>query len=55
MKSRGREIGCYNYRVALKFDRQLDNAAAELPVKFHGDWKSIKPNLVASKLHEILS
>ena len=33
-KSRSREIGCYNYRIALKFDRHLGSAAAEMPVKF---------------------
>ena len=28
-KSRSREIGCYNERIALKFDRHLPSAAAE--------------------------
>ena len=28
--------------------------AAEVPVKFQSDWKSLNPNLVASRLHEIL-
>ena len=54
VKSRSREIGCYNDRIALKFDRHLNSVAAELPVKFQGDWKSIIPNLAASKLREIL-
>ena len=26
----------------------------EEPVKFQSDWKSLNPNLVASRLHEIL-
>ena len=51
---RSREIGCYNDRVALKFCRHPDKAAAEIPVKFQSDWKSVKPNLMASKLQEIL-
>ena len=29
-------------------------AAAVVPVKFQSDWKSLNPNLVASRLHEIL-
>ena len=34
MKSRSTEIGCYNDRIALKFDRHLSNAAVVVPVKF---------------------
>ena len=34
IKSRSRDIWCYNDRNALKFDRHLDSAAAEVPVKF---------------------
>ena len=30
------QIGCYDDRIALKFDRHLGNAAAEVPVKFLG-------------------
>ena len=52
-KSRSREIGCYDYRTALKFDRHLGSAAAEGPVKFQSDWKSLNPNLAISSLHEI--
>ena len=33
-KSRSREFGCYNDCIALKFDKHLDSAAAEVPVKF---------------------
>ena len=29
-------------------------AAAEVPAKFQSDWKSLNPNLAASRLHEIL-
>ena len=31
VKSRSREIGCYNDSIALKFDRHLDSAAVEVP------------------------
>ena len=54
MKSPSREIGCYNDRIALKFDMHLGSAAAEVPVKLHSDWKSLIPNLAASRLHEVL-
>ena len=53
-KSRKSEIKCYNYRIALKFDRHLGSAAAEVPVKFQSDWKNLNPNLAASRLREIL-
>ena len=43
-KSRSREIGCYDDRIALKFDRYIDGAAGEDPVKF----------LAASRFHKIL-
>ena len=29
VKSRSREIGCFNYHIALKFDRHLDSATTE--------------------------
>ena len=54
VKSRTREIGCYNDRIALKFDRHLGSGAAEVPVKFQIVWKSLNPNLAASRLREIL-
>ena len=54
MKSRSCEIECYNDRFALKFDRHLGSVAAEVPVKFQSNWKSLNPNLAASRLHEIL-
>ena len=34
VKSRSREIECYNDRFALKFDRHLGSVAAEVLVKF---------------------
>ena len=49
MKSRSRESGCFNDRVALKFDRHLDSPAAEVHAKFQSDWKSLNPNLAASR------
>ena len=54
VKSRSREIRCYNHRIDLKIDMHLDSTVAEVPVKFHSDWKSLNPNRVASRLHEIL-
>ena len=51
MKSRSREIGCYNDRVTLIFDRHPDSAAAKGPDKFRGEWKSWNPNLAALRLH----
>ena len=37
MKSRSREIGRLNYRIAMKFDRHISSSAAEVPVKFQSD------------------
>ena len=48
MNSRIDEIGCYNGRIAQKFDRHFGSAAAEEPVKFQSDWKNINPNPTAS-------
>ena len=53
-KSRSREIGCCNGRNAPNFHRHFGNAAVGVPVKFQSDWKSLNPNLAASRLHEIL-
>ena len=39
LKTRGREIVCYNDRITLQFDRHLDSAATAVPVKFQSDWK----------------
>ena len=54
VKSRRHEIKCYNDHIGLKFDRHLGSAAAEVLVKFQSDWKSLNPNPVASRLHEVL-
>ena len=54
VKSWSHKIGCYNAFVALEFGRHLGSAAAEVPDKFQSDLKSLKPNLAASRLHEIL-
>ena len=54
VKSGRREIGCYNDRNTLKFDRHLGSAAVEEPVKSESDWEILNPNLAASRLHEIL-
>ena len=51
-KSRNRKIGCYNVRIILKCDRQRGNAAADVPVKFQSDWKSININRAALRLHK---
>ena len=51
VKPRSRQIGCYNDRIALKFDRHLGSAADEVPGKFQRDRKSLNSNLAASKLH----
>ena len=52
--SQSHEIGCYKNHIALKFDRQLDSAAAEMSVKFQSHWKSPNANLAVSRLHEVL-
>ena len=49
--TQGRRKGrrCYNDRIALKLDRHLGRAAAEVTVKFKSDWKSLNLNLAASR------
>ena len=54
VKFRSREIGCYNDRIALKFDKRLGSTAVEMSIKFQSDWTCLNPNLVASRLHEVL-
>ena len=46
-KSRSREIGCYNERIALQFDRHPGSVAADVPVNLHSDWRSYNPNFAA--------
>ena len=55
VKYRSRETDwIYNALITIKFDRHLASAIAEVPVKFHIDWKILNPTLAASSLHEIL-
>ena len=54
VKFRSREIRCYNDRIALKLDRHLNSAAAEVPVKIQSDFKSLSANPTGSRLHKIL-
>ena len=54
VNSRSLEIGCYNDRIALKFNRHLGSAAAKVPVKFQRAWQSLNPYVTAWRLHEIL-
>ena len=53
MKSRNKEIGCYEVRIAMKFDGHLDSADREVPVNFQSDWNNLNLNLGAPRLHEI--
>ena len=39
VKSRSREIGCYDDGIAMNVDSYLGSAIAEVPVKFQSDWK----------------
>ena len=54
MKSRNREIGCNNDHIAQTFNMYLGSSAANMPVKYLSDWKSLNPNLTASRLYENL-
>ena len=54
LKSWSHEIGCYNDHIALKFDRHHGNIIAKVPVKFQSVLKSLKLNLAALRLNEIL-
>ena len=54
VKSRRREIECYTDDIALKFDRHLGSAAVDVSARCQSDWKSLKPSIAASRLHEIL-
>ena len=51
VKSRNREIWCYDDRISPKCNRHLGSAVAEVPVKFQSEWKSIDSNVMASRLH----
>ena len=54
VKYRSRDIGCYDNRTALKFDRHLGSAAAKVPVKTQSDCKRFNTKLTALRLHGIL-
>ena len=43
-----------NAPVALKFEKHLSSIAADMPVKFHSDWKDLHTNLIPSRLCKIL-
>ena len=45
-------IGCYNDRIALKFEKHFRSAAADVSLKFQSDWIGLNPNLAASRLHD---
>ena len=49
VKFRSREIVFYSDCIAQKFHRHLGSVA----VKIQNDWKSMNPNLAASRHHEI--
>ena len=48
VETRSREIRVYYFPIALKLDRRISNAAAEMPVKNQNDKIIIMPNLAAS-------
>ena len=54
LESRSREIGCYNDCIVLLFDRHIGSAAADVPVKFQSDRKSLNLSLAVLRLLEIL-
>ena len=54
MKSRSREITCYNDLIVVILDGHLGSAVDKMSAKFMSDWKSFNPNLEALRLHEIL-
>ena len=49
MQSGSRKVGLRNDRIVPKFDKSLDNTAAEAPVKFPGDFivATVNPHLLA--------
>ena len=54
VKSRSRETGSLNNRMALKFERHINRSTAEMLVKFQSDRTIVDTNLTESRLHEIL-
>ena len=53
VKSRWRDIECWNIRVALKFDRHVGSGAGDVPVKFQSDRTILNPNPAASRQLEM--
>ena len=53
MKSGSREIGSFNYSIALKFHRHIGSGAAEVPVNFKIEQTILNTNLEASRFCEI--
>ena len=56
VKTRCRAIDSLNYCIAMKFDRHVSIAAAEVPVKFRSDQTIVNTNLAALQtraLHKI--
>ena len=45
---------CLDASIALKFNRYLGSAAAEMPAKLESNTKVITSNLAVLRLHEIL-
>ena len=53
-KSRSREIGDLNYRIAMKFGGHVGSTAADVPVEFQSDRVILKTKLADSKHCEML-
>ena len=47
-------LSCKTSYRQIPWSLEAARFAAEVPVKFQSDWKSLNPNLAASRLHEIL-
>ena len=54
MKSRSREIGSLNDRIALQFDRHHNSSAFDGPVKLQCDRTILNTNLAASRFQDTL-
>ena len=47
-------MGCYNDRIALKFDMHIGSTATAVSVKLQSDWRRLNPNRRDLRLREIL-
>ena len=54
MKSLSREVGILNYRIPLKFDKQIGSNIAQVHVKSQRVRAILNANLATSRLFEIL-